>query len=325
MNQQPEPQQSHEIDLIELLSKIGQGIRNFFMALLKFISFIIIFGLRKIHFLLIFAVAGGAIGFILFKSTQRYYSSSMLAQPNGITCSDMINYINDLHDLCLKNNTNALSYDLQMSDTMAKKIKDIQAFFIIDINKDNVGDYVDFKNSFNLKDTTQKRIEDRLNVTVEVYDNKAFKNVRKGLFNYISTNPYLIKLNEIRKLELEQLISQTDIEIQKLDSLQNSDYFKKNIDLPVKETQMLFLSEKERRLYHGDKLNLLRNRQIYQKELELATDAFTVIKDFTSLAAAENPKSKYILQYMFIMVGLGYIITFVFHFRKSIFNYIKKI
>ncbi len=317
-------QPASEIDLLELFQKIGNGIKNLFLGLIKGILFLIVFGVKKLHFLVLFAIAGGIIGLVLYNSTRRYYSSYMIAQANGITSADMINYINDLHELCIKSNTQALAFDLQMPDSTARKIKDIQAFFIIDANKDDIGDFVDFKNNFNLKDTTQQRLPDRLHLTVEVYENTVFEKVKNGLFRYMSKNPYIIKLNEIRKQELRELIAQSEYEITKLDSLQNTDYFNKGQDIPIQGSQMIFLAEKEPTMYYRDKLSLMNHKQEYQKELELATDAFTVIKDFTSLAVAENPRGKYIIRYGVISVLLGYCLLLILFNKSGIKIFLRK-
>ena len=313
--------QPQEIDLLELFNKIGIGIKKFLLGIVRGVLFLIVFGFKKAHFLAMFAIAGGLIGWLMFSSTSRYYSSYMVAQANGINSADMIGYINDLHELCKKSNVDALAYDLQMPDSIAQKIKDIQAFFIIDLNKDGIGDFVDFKETYNPKDTTQVRLEDRVHVAVEVYDNKAFENVKNGLLRYMRKNPYLIKLNEIRKDELKELIAQVSYEITKLDSLQNTDYFKSSEKAKVQSGQVMFLAEKEPTMYYRDKLGLMNRKQEYQKELELATDAFTVIKDFTSLAVAENPRGKYIIRYGAIFFIFGYFFLLIMKFRKEILNF----
>ena len=310
--------QPAEIDLIELFLKIWNGIINLLLGLLKGILFLIVFGIKKIHFLILFAIIGGLMGYVLYKSTKRYYSSYMIAQANGITSADMISYINDLHELCLKKNAAALAYDLQMPDSTAHKIKDIQAFFIIDVNRDGIGDYTDFKNSYNPKDTTQQQLEDRIHVTVEVYENTVFEKVKNGLLRYMRKNPYIISLNEIRKKELRELIAKVEYEITKLDSLQNTDYFHKASEIPVKQSQMMFLAEKEPTMFYKDKLSLIYRKQEYEKELELATDAFTVIKDFTSLAIEENPKGKYIIRYGFFTTIFGYLLLIILKFRNNL-------
>jgi len=313
--------QTNEIDLIDLFRKTIQAIGNFFLFIFRSILFMVIFGVRKIHFLLLFVIAGGIIGQVMYKNTKRYFSSYMIAQANGIKSADMINYINDLHDLCVQRNTPALAFNLQMPDSTANKIKDIQAFFIIDVNHDEIGDFVDFKNDFDLTDTTIHRLEDRLHVKVEVYDNSIFRNVKNGLFRYMRKNPYLISLNEIRKMQLQELIAQATHEIKKLDSLQNTDYFQKNRQVPVQQSQLMFLAEKEPTMYYRDKMNLMNRKLEYTKELELATDAFTVIKDFTSLAFEENPRGKYLMRYSFMFAVFGYVFLLLFRFRKTIRKY----
>jgi len=310
--------QNQEIDLLELFSRMGKGIKNVFLGLFRAIVFLIIFGVKHIHYLLLFAIAGGAIGWLIYSNTPRFYSSNLIAQPNGISATDMIQYINDLHKLCERKNIAALANDLQMQDTTAKKIKDIQAFFIIDANKDGIGDYVDYKNTYNPKDTTQQRLEDRIHVSVEVFDNTAFDNVRNGLFRYMRKNPYIIQLNEIRKDELKELIAQTDKEILKLDSLQNTEYFSGRARTPVRESQLMFLAQQEPQMYYKDIMTLVRQKQHYKKELELATDAFTVIKDFTSLAVAENPRNRYIIIYGLITFIAGYFFLLFYIYSKQI-------
>lgn len=318
MQNEKNSNQVQEIDLLELFNRLGRGIKNLFLGITKVILFLVVFAIKKVHFLAVFALAGGVIGIMFYSSTQRYYSSNLVAQPNGITSTDMINYINDLHDLCLKKNTPGLAYSLEMEDSVAAKIKNIQSFFIIDINNDEIGDYVDFKQIVNLKDTTQKRLEDRIYVTVEVYDNRVFEHVRNGLLRYMGKNPYIIKLNEIRKNELNELSNQTDYEISKLDSLQQVEYFGKDSRLPISQSEMMFISEKEQRMYYRDILNLLQKKQEYQKELLLATDAFTVIKDFTNLAVAENPRGNYIFRFSVIFLLIGYIFLLGLKYRKQI-------
>lgn len=312
---------AQEVDLLELFNSIGKGIKLSFLAIFKGCLFLVITGLRKSHYLIAFAILGVLTGFLIFSASKRYYSSYMIAQANGINSSDLVSYINDLHDYCQKNNHAALSNDLQMHDTTAQKIKDIQAFYIIDANRDGIGDYVDFKNSFNPKDTTQERLNDRIHIAVEVLDNTVFEKVKNGLYRYIRVNPFLIQLNEIRKQELRELISQTEKEIQKLDSLQNTDYFKSHQRFASKQSQMMFVAEKEPTMYYKDKMMLTRQKQLYQKELELARNEFTVIKDFTRLAAAENPRGRYLIRYGLIYTIIGYLLLLIYTYRKKISNY----
>lgn len=320
MTQENSNARRDEIDLLELFYKLSNKISDFIKAVFKYLLFSIIFIIRHLHYLILAMVVGGVIGYGLFKSTKRYYSSDMIAESNGISNSDMINYINDLHPLCLESNKSSLSNALAISDSISQKIKDIQAYYFIDINKDRVGDYVDFDNNFDLKDTTQRRLGDRFYLKLEVYDNTVFPFVRDGILKYIKQNPYLLKLNEIRKRELRNMINQTEAEIGKLDSLQKTEYFqKKNKELRAsRESQLMFLAESPSQLYYKDILSLYSRKQSYEKELELSQQPITVIKDFTPLDEAENPKSVYILKYGLIFFGLGLLIILIIRNRRRL-------
>lgn len=312
--------ETKEIDLLELFNIIGKSIKNAILSIYKTIVFLISFGLKKAHWLALITIAGALIGYLVYLGTDRYYSSALIAQPNGISAIDIVEYINDLNRYTTKNNEIALKQALEITDTVAKKVKNIQAFLYIDLNHDGRGDIIDFKQNYDPKDTTQILINSRFYLKVEVLDNRVFSDVRDGLFIYINKNPYLIKLNQIRKRELEELISSTDREIAKLDSLQNVDYFTDNLDRLTARNQssLLFLSEKDKQLYYKDKLSLEQQRLRYIKELELSTTPITVLKDFTQLTVEENPKGFYIIRFGYIIGLLGYIFLIVFEYRKKL-------
>jgi hypothetical protein len=308
-----------EINLLELFSVIGKGIKNGFLNILKVILFLVIFCVKRIHFILLFIVFGGIIGWLFFINTQLYYSSDLIAQPNGISSTEMVDYISDLTKLCKRGNTKGLAFLLQLPDSTTKKIKSIDVFHYIDLNRDNIGDFIDFFRKFDAKDTSRRIISNRFYLQVEVFDNKSFRDVKNGIFNYISNNPYLVKLNELRKKELIELIGQTKTEIGKLDSLQNVDYFMNNNRLESSsDNKLMFLSEKDKRMYYHDKLSLIQRKQSYEKELDLATAPITIIKDFTHLAVEENPRGEYVIKFGFWFGVVGYLILLAFLYKKQI-------
>jgi hypothetical protein len=266
-----------------------------------------------------FVILGAALGLLRYSQTQRYYSSNLIAQPNGISAIEMVEYINDLTKFTKNKNAIALANSLELTDSTASKIKSIEAFYYIDINRDGKGDYVDLDNSYNPKDTNQVVANNRIYLLVEVFDNHAFSDVKNGLLKYINKNPYLVQMNSIRKQQLSELIESTEREISKLDSLQNVDYFTNNNRLNASnDSRLMFLSEKDKQLYYRDKMTLMRQKQSYNRELETATEPITVIKDFTQLSMEENPKGDYIVKYGFWFVLIGYLILLVLSQRSYI-------
>jgi len=314
-----EKQEVKEIDLLELFALIGKGIKNGVINILKAVLYLIIFGIKRAHWLILIVIIGGAIGYFFFSTTQRYYSSDLIAQPNGITAVDMVEYINDLNRFTKKSNSPALANALDLSDSLAKQIKNIEAFHYLDVNRDEMGDIVDFTHSYDPKDTNTVIDNNRIYVQVEVFNNTAFGSVKNGLFSYVAKNPYLIQLNNIRISELKELVLLTEIEINKLDSLQNVDYFKNQSRLEQsKDSKVMFLSEKDKQLFYRDKMYLTTRKQEYIKELEMATAPLTIIKDFTPLTMEENPRRQYIIKFGFWFGVIGYFAFLILNF-KSLF------
>lgn len=312
-----------EIDLLELFSVMWRGILNFFKAIIDTILFLFVFGIRRLHWLVIIILIGAATGYIRYKSTARIYSSEMIAQPNGFTSIDMAQYINDIHEMCQKNNVAAIANAFNISSEDAGQIANIEAFYYIDVNKDGIGDYVDYKNKFDPIDTTKAIIRNRILIRAEVLGNNKFNEVKEGLIYYINHNPYLLTVNDIRKRELKTLIMQTEEEIDKLDSLQNYEYYKKEEENSNRDGQIVVMNEKATQLYYRDKVSLLNARLGYEKALELATDPITIIKDFAALKVEDNPISKYFIKFGFFFGIFGYFILLIIAFRKQIIRYLS--
>lgn len=309
-----------EIDLLELFASIGKGIKNMILGLLKGIVFLISFGIKRAHWLALFVIAGALVGLLVYSTTSRYYSSHLIAQPNGIKAYDMVEYINDLNRFTTRKNIPALTNSLNLDEATAQKVKNIEAFYYLDVNKDGIGDLVDLNKSYNPRDTNIVLDNKRIYVQVEVLDNQVFAAVSKGLFEYIAKNPYLIQLNQIRKKELEEMVSMVSLEIAKLDSLQNVDYFKSDQRLESgRDSRLMFLSEKDKQMYYKDKVTLTRQKQNYLKELEMATEPLTVIKDFTALTMEENPKSGYIIKFGFWFGVMGFVILLFVKYKEIIY------
>lgn len=304
-------QTSDEIDLLELFRKTGQKISQFFTWILRTFFLTILFFWRNALYLIGFFVIGGLLGYGYSRITREYYSSDMEAQTNAVNAAEIIMYVNTLHNFTSEGNTEGLSKYLNLDEDIINSIKDIQAFWIVDENKDGIGDYVDYMHNFNIRDTTQRRLNNRLNVKVDVYDNTIFEDLKEGLYNYIDRNPYFASINENRKKRIRELINKTDEELLKLDSLQKYEYFEDNLSRESNKGQMLIWNEKDVRLLHEEIIKLYKDRQSLEQELELFPEPITTIKDFTPLSQYENPKSTYIKKLGIIFFFLGMIIIFL--------------
>ena len=112
----------------------------------------------------------------------------------------------------------------------------------------------------------------RILIRAEVLNNNGFNEVKEGLIKYINNNSYLIAVNDIRKRELQNLIDQSEVEIDKLDSLQDIEYYESMEEASLRqEGQIVFINEQLTQLYYLHKVELLSQMLSYTRTLELAT------------------------------------------------------
>lgn len=305
-----------EIDLIEVFQKMGQGIANLFNKLINFLYQVILFFIRRAVLITIVLIMGISFGFMRYKTTPRYYSSSLEAYSNAMSSIDMINYINNIHELFVENNKENLTSKLNIDTTGLDKIKDVKAFKAIDLNKDGITDIIDYNDKYQTSDSTISR--SRFIIKVEVYDQSVFPLIQNRILQYIEQNKYISELNSIRKKQLEELIVKLNSEINILDSLKKTEYFNKNDDkLKTQAGQLLVMNEQPTQLYHSQIIGLYKEKQNLEQQLELRTDPITIIQDFSALSITENNLFFYLKRWLINAFVLGVLLALIIeNFRK---------
>lgn len=318
-NQRP----TDEIDLLELFNRMGRTILRFFNWVIFLIKSFFLLLIRKSIWIISFTIIGVLFGYLFYSNTPRFYSSQMVARSNSMNNYIIINSINLLNDLFYNKNYSALGTYLGTSLEQAKKIKSIDAYYGIDINKDGVADFVDYDDTYNPKDTTQKRLSDIFYLKIMVYDESVFSSVRDGIKRYISTNPYVEENNTVRKQQAERMIEEIEDEINKLDSFQKIQYFEVPKMQKTGSSQTILFNEKESKLYHNDIIGLYAKKQKLEKELLINPDPITVIQDFTQLSKAENSMVKIVTLWVIFFAILGFVSSLFWEYRLKIWTIIK--
>jgi hypothetical protein len=236
----------------------------------------------------------------------------------------IINSLNILNDLFKNKSYEGITNTLGLSIDQAKKIKSINAYFGIDLNKDNVIDFVDYNNTYNPKDTSQNRILDIFYLQIKVFDESVFPDLREGIKNYVNTNPYILHNNEVRKEQIKQLIKEYSYETKKLDSLQKVQYFEIPKIQKSGNSQILVLNEKESKLYHNEIINLINRKLELEKELEINPEPITIIQDFTQLSNANNNMLSYMKYWVPIFSLLGFCLSLIWQHRYFILQNIME-
>lgn len=317
------PQASDEIDLIELFNKIGNSIKKGVMWIINRLQDFILLLIRKSLWIISFSIIGAFVGYSFFKATPRYYSSQMVAVSNALDNNYIVSSINLLDDLFKGGNHDIAANYLEIPIENAKQIKSIGAYYGIDVNKDKLTDYVDYTETYNPKDTSIRRITDFFYVKMEVFSETVFAQARDGIKKYINKNNFVIDNNQVRIAQSEELIKSIDQEIKKLDSLQRIQYFEIPKSQKANNTQMVVLNEKEMKLYHEQILTLQRQKLELEKDITIKKDPITVVQDFTPLSKAENPITKYLINWVALFSLLGFIVSLLWQFKKAIIQLIK--
>lgn len=317
------PQASDEIDLIELFNRIGNSIKKGVMWIIDRLQDFFLLLIRKSLWIVSFSIIGAIVGYTFFMATPRYYSSEMVAISNALNNTYVVSSINLLDDLFKGGNHSIAANYLDINKDEALQIKSIGAYYGIDVNKDGLADYVDYKGEYNPKDTSVRRLSNFFYIKLEVYSESIFGKARDGLRKYINKNNFVIENNQVRIAQSEELIKSIDLEIKKLDSLQKIQYFEIPKSQKASNSQMVVLNEKEMKLYHEQILALRRQKLQLEKDLTINKEPITVVQDFTPLSKAENPVTKYLINWVAIFSLLGFIVSLLWQYRMAIIRLIK--
>jgi hypothetical protein len=305
-----------EIDLLDILLRIWNGLSKVFRGTL-------IFFLRKSLWLLLFILIGGGVGFLLYSISQRYYTSTMMAQMNVLSNTYAVDYTNRLGEI-----TDSLGYAkfLNIPASAAKHISSVKAFYGIDTDGDGNVDYIDVTNTFqfNSQDTIKKKVPRIFYVQVTVSKPSILHFIDKGITTALKSNPHFIARNKIRLEQLKETIAELETQYQRLDSLERLEYFNNERLTSRTAGQVLVLNEKERQLYHEPLLKIRNEISLLKQELILYSEPITIIQGFPALSIIDNPLDVYIKRWVLVFLVTGIIFLIIKHHWTKISKLIKE-
>lgn len=314
-----------EIDLIELFRRAGWTLTRWIKALGRGILISIVFLFRKWIPLTISLLIGAGACYIMKKSFTPYYSSELTIKSNTISNADMIPYLNRLHFFCRENNKQAIASDLSVPQNIAEKIKDIQAFWVIDLNNDSFPDYVDYNKRYNVYDTINKRMKDRLVIRVRISSSQDLAFVRDGIFRYVKSNPLFRERNSLRLANEKEMLARLNYDIIQLDSLQKVKYFEETRKItPNTSSQMVFLQEQNTQLLYDNIYKLFERKQKIVEELDLYPEIITLLADFTIPKKPYTGMTYYGIVVIPVFFGLTIILLIIMDNRKKLIKFLKK-
>jgi hypothetical protein len=314
-----------EIDLLELFRSMGRTILTGVKALGTGILISFVFLLKKWLPLGIALFISVGLSYILKKSQNPFYYSDMMIRSNTISNADMISYLNRLHYFCLEQNIEAVSQALSISLEKAKEINDIQAYWVIDRNNDGTPDYTDYKNKYNVYDTVNVRMPDRLAIKVNLTVPGDLAILKSGIFAYVNNNSQYRQKNEFRLVQINEMLIRLNYDIKQLDSLQKVKYFEETRSRqPEKNGQMIFLQEQKTQLIYEDIYTLYTRKQNLDLQKDLYPDLITIVSDFTIPVKPYNGLLYYGKVVVPVVMGLTIMFLIFLANRKKFKDFIKK-
>lgn len=315
-----------QIDLLDLFKRIGKAFRKGMNAIGRATLVTIIFLLKKSVWLVLSVLIGLGASLIIRMKAEKIYSSEMTIRSNAVPNSDMITYINRLHTFCMGNDSLAMGAALSLSPDKKRFIKDIQAYWAIDLAKDGIPDRVDYKNNYNVNDTMNVRMTDRFIVRARLTDPKEFSHLSEKIIKYVNQNPLFQQRNLFRLARISELHERLIHDISQLDSLQRVKYFEETRNrIRASGGQMVFLQEQNTQLIYSDIYSLYARKQIYDQDLEIYQDILSLLNDFIVPTTPINGSwmfyGKKIIPTLFILCLL--ILLFI-HNRKKLLEVFRK-
>lgn len=183
---QKQPLNSDEIDLLELLARIVISIKSNFKLIVG--AFLI----------------GSLLGLAYYQFVPKSYESRMLISSDILTESYSKTIADDLNKLIKERNIESLSSKLNLSLTEALAIGKLEV-----------------KNAIEKVDGRKEEEKNYLTITCQTSDNSIWPNLQNGLVNFFEKNDYVRIRVEQRKKYYTQVIEKIDKELVDLNELKS--------------------------------------------------------------------------------------------------------
>ncbi|MEQ1585848.1 MAG: hypothetical protein ABL895_08225 [Cyclobacteriaceae bacterium] len=183
---QKQPLNSDEIDLLELLARIVLSIKSNFKLILG--AFLI----------------GSLFGLAYYQFVPKTYESRILISSEILTESYCKTIVADLNKLIREDNFVSLSSKLKIDMQEASTLSNIEV-----------------KNAIDKADGIKEQEKNYLTITCQTSNNSIWPNLQTGLINFFETNEYVKIRVEQRKKYYTQVIQKIDKELIDLNELKS--------------------------------------------------------------------------------------------------------
>ena len=320
-----EGQDKKELDLIDIIRLCFDYARKFLFKIGDVCTWFVRFLFQAKWILLVAVVCGIAVAFYVSRPSNLRYKGEVEMRFNIYDAYFYRNLTNFLDTYARNKDKTALAQTLQITPKEAASLLSINSHFFIDTHLTGVPDRVDYaEKSVIKKDTADRRMKDRLMLVVISKDTTVYSNLLEKIGAFFENNKAVSEENEMRLRQIDEKIKMLSNEILLLDSLRKKEYFKKDGSAQAKLDQTILLSEKERRLYHNDILDLEYTIQRLQKEKETRSSGVRFLTPFKIDPNPVNNVRKSLFKFVPVFFVLGFFVALGWKYRKKAYQFLSE-
>jgi len=335
MNDSQKPvNNSDEIDLGQLFSKIGDFFKNIGLGFMRFLSLLRRVPLENKTLFILLMASALIVGFSYSNFLKKkFYTTTMILSSEYLNKRILDNSIDKLNLLAQEETKRGLALELSISDSLAENIYEFAAkpfiketdLIELEVLKEQLKNLQADKKNEKVVEQVIGRIEienrHAFEITVKVFTPTVINQFQLALIKYFRDNEYIKKRVEIRRTNLLDRKIKLGKEMQKLDSLKAVIYsnYKNMAEQARQGSNNVILSDKAVTnpidIYNQD-INIYRELQDIDRQLYLQQD-FELVDGFTEFSEpASASKSKIIAISLLIAFGLGYVLIALVQFNK---------
>ncbi len=315
--------QQKELDLFDLFNLFTSWCKKMIICFLEKLLLFLRFNIKNWIVIICFLILGILLSIYKSKPENRKHSAEFILEVKGSSSfivKDMVDLLAEMREENSENSVQHFCDLLGLTRVEAKKIYDMGAFFVIDLNKNGTIDYVDYEGVFK-EDSVNIRIDSLVNVLVKVRGEMDYNKLQTNLITYLNSNPDLLTGKKTWQKKMINTINALDIEISTLDSMRNAQIKKIGAGLTKADFtgDRMLISQSS---YYEDMIGLKTEKMKLQEELG---NTLTAVMAYTKVRAKNVDKDQFIF---FKWVGFCYVFslfaTLLVRKRKKIFLFLKE-
>ena len=307
--------QNDDLTVKELFGYISVFFRKWIAAplvfLLRFIA-------KKWLPLLAFALAGFVCMFV-WCHCFPVYKGVIMFQNNVWRSSD---FILKLRQLNLEDK-NVIARKLNMDPQTVKCKQGILPHFVYFSDSLNTACFVDdWDRYYQPHEDKMYILTSRFSVDIRTNSLESLDGWADGLLYYFKNDPYIRVLGIQREQSIRHRSGMVAEEIEKLDSLQQLQYFDRNRrNVNVGSTALL---NQNPELYHYQVLDLSERLDDYESVLQYDAEPVVVVTDMQKEAAPLNYWGNFVVQSVLVGFGVGLLLLLIVSYRSDIVRFLKE-